>query len=94
VCITHPFHPRFGEEFELLTVRHNWGEYRVYCEDRDGAVISFPVPWTNAAAPDPVVLASRGRSFFRVEDLLELARLLKGLAAGKRDRQGSNGSDV
>ncbi len=27
--MTHPFHPLYGQQFEILTCRHNWGEYRL-----------------------------------------------------------------
>ena len=27
--VTHPFHPLYGQQFEILSYRHNWGEYRV-----------------------------------------------------------------
>lgn len=75
--ITHPFHPLFGQEFELLDRRQTWGEERVYGEDAQGRLKAFPLAWTSEAAVDPVLAIGAGRAYFRVSDLLELARLLR-----------------
>jgi len=81
--VTHPFHPLFGREFSLVTYRHNWGENRVYFQDEQGHLASFPAEWTNIAPADPFVLISAGRSVFRFQDLLELAHLVQGLRKGR-----------
>lgn len=75
--MTHPFHPLFGREFELVTYRHNWGEDRAYFEEPPGQVRGVPAGWTSLVAPDPVVVLGAGRSCFRIADLLELAQLLR-----------------
>jgi hypothetical protein len=36
----------------------------------------MPASWTDVVAPDPVVALSAGRSPFRLDDLLELTRLV------------------
>ncbi|NPV54817.1 MAG: hypothetical protein HPY71_15095 [Firmicutes bacterium] len=82
--VTHPFHPWFGLELELLTVRKNWGEERVIFTGPDGRVQSMPVAWTNLAPADPFVALANGRSLFRPADLLALAHLLRALA-GQND---------
>lgn len=69
-----------GQEFELLSYGHCWGEQRVSFFDRQGHVCSMPADWTSAAPPDPFVLAAAGRSFFRIKDLLALAALLRELS--------------
>jgi len=74
--ITHPFHPLHGRQFSLVTVRNNWGEDRVYYEGSDGRLVSIPAAWTDVVTPDPLVILSASRSAFRLEDLLELTRLL------------------
>ncbi len=79
VRITHPFHPLFGQQFPLVTIRHNWGEDRVYYRDAAGQVACIPTTWTDVVAPDPVVVISAGRSPFRLADLLELVRLATAL---------------
>jgi hypothetical protein len=79
VQIQHPFHPRCGQSFALVNVRHNWGEDRVDYRDRAGRLTSIPASWTDVVAPDPVVAVSAGRSPFRLQDLVELARFLQRL---------------
>ena len=77
--ITHPFHPLVGQEYALVDHRQTWGEDRVYTLDTEGRLKSFPTAWTSAGAVDPVVAMGAGRAHFRVEDLLELARLMASL---------------
>ena len=67
----------FGREFELVDYRHCWSENRVVYVDDTGTSQSLPAHWTSAAAVDPVVFVSAGRSYFRVADLIELARLVR-----------------
>lgn len=59
-----------------MTVRHSWGEDRVYYHDAQGVLVCMPASWTDVVAPDPVVALSAGRSPFRLGDLLELTRLV------------------
>jgi hypothetical protein len=65
-----------------VTFRHNWGENRVYFHDDEGRLVSLPAAWTSVFLPDPFVVISAGRSPFRVQDLLELSRLLVSLQQG------------
>ena len=81
VRILHPFHPLCGRRFELVSVRHNWGDERVDYRDGTGHVVSIPAAWTDLAAPDPVVTMSAGRSPFRLQDLVTLAHLLQSVRA-------------
>lgn len=85
--IVHAFHPRYGEQLPLVTTRHNWNEDRVYYHDRKGQLTSIPTGWTDVIAADPFIVLSAGRSAFRVEDLLELVRLLEGLRKEVGDDQ-------
>jgi hypothetical protein len=77
--VTHPFHPLFGSEFELLEYRQCWGEDRVFYLDEGSRQRSFPARWTNAVADDPLVVIASGRAMFRVDDLLELLILIQGI---------------
>ena len=81
--MTHPFHPLFGQEYELVVYRHNWGEDRVYFQNPDGALCSLPASWTNAAAPDPFVAIAAGRCHFRCQDLIRLAEMIAGTGRSK-----------
>jgi len=77
--VTHPFHPLGERERDLVVYRHNWGEDRAYFHDEEGRLRSIPAAWTSLVASDPVVVLGAGRSPFRVVDLLELVRLLRGI---------------
>jgi hypothetical protein len=76
--VTHPFHPLFGREFDLIEYRQNWGEDRVYFRDAEGRLQSILANCTDAGGADAFVEISAGRCFFRYEDLVRLADLLKG----------------
>jgi Family of unknown function (DUF5372) len=83
--VTHPFHPLHGREFVLLTWVHHWSEDRIYFKDEQGRAASLRAQWTSLFSPPPLVAIAAGRSAFRADDLLELARLLGGLKPkGKR----------
>jgi len=77
--IVHPFHPGHGQQFLIVTIRQNWGEEILYYRNREGTLIPVPARWTDRIAPDPVVAISAGRLPFRLEDLLELTRLVAAL---------------
>ena len=77
--IVHPFHPGHGQQFPVVTIRQNWGEELLYYRDRAGQLVSIPARWTDRIEPDPVVTISAGRSPFRLENLLELTRLVAAL---------------
>jgi hypothetical protein len=87
--VIHPFHPLYRRKFRLVTYRFNWGEDRVYFHDEDGRLVSLPAAWTSAVASDPFVVVADGRSFFRVQDLAELATLLKQLDEEESDGPGA-----
>ena len=59
-----------------MTVRQNWGVDHIYYHDQKGHLVSVPARWTDTVPPDPVISISAGRSPFRLEDLLELTRLV------------------
>jgi len=77
--ITHPFHPWSGEEFELVTYLHTWGENRAYFHREGHHLISIPASWTDIVPEDPVVKLAGERSLYRVEDLVELVGLIERL---------------
>ena len=60
-----------------------WGEWRVTVQLEDESFRSLPVSWTDWAPPEPYAVVGRGRSRFRVEDLLQLARLVERTESGE-----------
>ena len=83
--MTHPFHPLYGQQFEILSCRHNWGEYRVTFYDTPGHVRALPAAWTSVAPPDPSVILAAGRAAFRVADLLQLSQLIGRIEEGWKE---------
>jgi hypothetical protein len=67
----------YGQQFEILTYRHNWGEYRVTFYDAPEHVRALPAAWTSLVPPDPNVVLAAGRVAFRVADLLALTQLIR-----------------
>jgi len=74
--ITHPFHPLCGAEYELVTRKLTWGEDRVFYYDPSGELKSFLTNVTDLIPEDAFSQVSSGRSAFRLDDLLELRRLI------------------
>ncbi len=84
VRITHPFHPLFGRDIDVVERRHNWGEDRIFYRDPNGYLLSLPARWTSVDAEDPFVVVAAGRSRFRAVDLIDLAALVSPLRPGKQ----------
>ena len=82
--ITHPFHPLCGAEYELVTRKLNWGEDRVFYYEAGGRLKSLMTNVTDVIARDAFDRISAGRSAFRIDDLLELRRLLEKHKKGER----------
>ena len=81
VRVTHPFHPRFGQELEFVKRLMTWRVDRVFFFDEAGALGSLPAEWTDLAPPDVFVVVADGRVPFRTSALLELADRLAVLRA-------------
>jgi len=77
--VTHPFHPLAGREFDFVNRKHTWAEDRVFFFDEDARLRSLPAGWTDVDPVDPFVAVAAGRSLFRVEDLVALVALVKGM---------------
>jgi hypothetical protein len=84
--VTHPYHPLFQQEFELVSYRQDWGEDRVWFQDKFGRLHSLPTSWTDVGAVDPFIALAAGRSLFRVVDLIELARQIDRWKAAGAER--------
>ncbi len=68
--VTHQFHPLFGQKFELVESRTNWGENRLYFSDSEGNLRSISTSFTDVAV-DPFVEIAAGNSYFRFDDLVQ-----------------------
>jgi hypothetical protein len=79
VCITHPFHPSAGHDFDLVSRGPHWGEDRVVYAKPDGSLHSIAASLTDVDPADEFRRAASGRAAFRTVDLLELCALLRRL---------------
>ena len=62
--VTHPFHPLFGQEFELFESRLIGGRSGCTFLDREGRIQSILANCTDVGGVDPFVELPRGRAFF------------------------------
>ncbi len=85
--VTHPFHPLYNQQFEILNYRHNWGEYRVTFYETPEHVRTLPAAWTSIVSADPSVILAAGRAAFRVTDLLMLAHLIHRIEQGRKEEE-------
>jgi hypothetical protein len=76
--VTHPFHPKKGQRFELIDCQRRWGQWRVYHLTEDGQQAFLPASWTDVGPRDPFVEQAEGRAIARIEDLLELTKMAAG----------------
>jgi hypothetical protein len=51
VRVRHRFHPLFGQDFEFVAHRQNWGEDRVHLHNENGELFSVPAGWTDVVLP-------------------------------------------
>jgi hypothetical protein len=86
VRITHPFHPRHGDSFDLICRRLHWGEDRVVYEGPNGRLCTITSAFTDVDPIDDFRLVAADRAAFRTVDLLALCdvlnRLAKSIGAG------------
>ena len=75
--VIHPHHPLRGQRFRLVTYRHNWGEDRVYFDEKSDVLRSIPACWTTVLPADAFVVLAAGRCLFRYDDLLKLVDLVE-----------------
>ena len=77
--VTHPFHPLYGQSLPLLYRGHTGEEPWVVLQRPDGSVVRLPIEWTDLRTPDGYGDVARGRSRFRLPDLVRLAESVRSL---------------
>jgi hypothetical protein len=76
VRVTHPFHPKFGQELDVIVRRCQWGEDRIFYREPAGNLASLFSRWTSLVPEDLFAVVAAGRCRFRVRDLIDLAALV------------------
>ena len=84
--ITHPFHPLYQRQFELLSYRKSWGRQFIDFQYENGETGAIPLAWTDADRADPFLTISQGRSVFRVLELLQLVELVDSATRSDADK--------
>ena len=69
----------------MVAYKNAWGEDRVYFYNEEQQLTAIPASWTDVVAVDPFVTVAAGRAPFRVNDLLEMARLIYFLSGKSGD---------
>ncbi|MEM5406370.1 DUF5372 family protein, partial [Paraburkholderia unamae] len=80
VRITHPFHPFSGQQLLCVGERYNRSGRRLLLRIDDKSYCSVPPKWTDMSEPDPEIAMGRERALFTVNDLMELALLVRRLS--------------
>ena len=75
--VTHPFHPLYGQEFEIIENKRIQARDRVFFRQKDGSKGSLPLVWCDLRPPDPYLDIEGKHSPFRVEDLLKLSDMIE-----------------
>ena len=75
--VTHPFHPLYGQEYEIIECKQIQARDRVFFNQKDGSKGSLPLAWCDLRPPDPYLDIEGKHSPFRVEDLLKLSDIIK-----------------
>jgi hypothetical protein len=94
VRVTHPFHPLFDRELEIVDRRHFQDEEYVYVDIGNSEVARLPEVWTSLGPADPFIAISAGRSIFLVKDLVRLSRLIADLLRESQAPDRNGGEDV
>jgi hypothetical protein len=89
MTITHPFHPDFGKQFEVISVQHCWGEPRVKYRTQNGGSQVVAISWTSLKSPDMFLEVSAGRSIVHPKDLQSLEQLLRSLGGMEKRGEGT-----
>ncbi len=67
----------YRKKYKLVRVKQLWGEHRAYYFDSSGKLLAIPINWTTLRKSDPFREISRGRAYFKLNDLLELCEVVK-----------------
>lgn len=78
--ITHPFHPRFSQQFVILKSRVVQGVECLILKGSPSGTFSVPRSWTSNSLEDHYNDAGVHPRLMRLEQLVELMRLVKRLA--------------
>jgi len=77
--ITHPFHPRRGQRFQILKVRQISGVQTLILRGTSGGTFTVNQEWTDHAEPSPYSSLNINDPILSVSLLLALAEFVKNI---------------
>ena len=84
--ITHPFHPRRGQRFQILKVREVSGIQTLILRGTSGGTLTVNQEWTDHAKPSPYSSLNIHDPVFSVHSLLALLELVENIHKKNRKR--------
>jgi hypothetical protein len=78
VRITHPFHPQYNHEFQVLKVRKLGGRLILSLQESEQGSFGIPADWTDYFSSDPP-LAADPNEYISATSLLALCEMIKNL---------------
>jgi hypothetical protein len=81
--ITHPFHPRRGQRFQILKVREVSGIQTLILRGTSGGTLTVNQEWTDNAKPSPYDSLNINDPVFSTQCLLALVELVENIRKKK-----------
>ncbi|MBC8217951.1 MAG: hypothetical protein H8E73_05745 [Planctomycetes bacterium] len=81
--ITHPFHPRGGQRFQILKARKVSGIQTLILRGTSGGTLTVSQEWTDRAKPSPYSSMNMDDPVFNTECLLALVELVENIRTKK-----------
>jgi hypothetical protein len=81
--ITHPFHPRRGQRFQILKARQVSGIQTLVLRGTSGGTFAVNQEWTDQAKPSSNSSLNVGDSILNAQSLLALVELVENIGPKK-----------
>jgi len=85
--ITHPFHPRRGQRFQILKVRQISGIQTLILRGTSGGTLTVNREWTDRTKPSPCSSLNINDPIFSVQCLLALVELAENIRQKKLEKE-------
>jgi hypothetical protein len=82
--ITHPFHPRRGQRFQILKVREVSGIQTLILRGTSGGTLTVNQEWTDHAKPSPYSSLNINDPVFNTQCLFALVELVEKIHTKKK----------
>jgi hypothetical protein len=84
--ITHPFHPRRGQQFQILKVREVSGIQTLILRGTSGGTLTVNQEWTDHAKPSPYNSLNINDPVFSIQCLLAMVELVENIRKENQKR--------